>query len=107
MLVTANNFFEVTSSNEEEQNIFNIELIPYDKKRNAIIIELKAKDSKSRTSLKSLAKSVINEIDDKKYYTSLQKKFKGIIKIGIAFSNKNVEVVVDGEKDKEENEFKL
>lgn len=107
MLVTANGFFEVRSNKEEGYGRFDIQLIPKNNNKKAIVIELKAQDPQSQSDLKSGAKLAIKQINDKKYYANLQKKFKGIIKIGIAFSKKNVEVAVEGEKDEKENEFEL
>lgn len=98
MLVTADDFYEVHSNKESGYGRFDMELVPYDKKRKAIIIELKAKRQGDKKSLSSLAKNALAQITRKKYDSTLRnKEIHGLIKIGIAFSKKNFEVAVEEE----------
>lgn len=98
MLVTADDFYEVHSNKESGYGRFDMELVPYDKKRKAIIIELKAKRQGDKKSLSSLAKNALAQITRKRYDSTLRnKEIHGLIKIGIAFSKKNVEVAVEEE----------
>ena len=60
-----------------------------------IIIELKAEKSCSDEALKKLAETALKQIVDKKYDTEMTAKgVKNIYKYGVAFSGKNVEVIV-------------
>ena len=59
-----------------------------------IIIELKAEKDADEKELKELAKAALKQIIDKKYDTEIQTKgVKTIIKYGVAFSGKHVEIV--------------
>lgn len=95
MLVTANDFFEVNSNKESGYGRFDIELLPYDKNRKAIIIELKSKNPADKKNIKILAKEALEQINSKEYFYNIKDKgYSGVIKIGIAFSKKNVEVAI-------------
>lgn len=107
MLVSASDFFSVQSNKEEGYGRFDIRLIPHSKNRKAIIIELKAVDPKRKTDLMEIAKKAIEQIDEKMYHASLKEKCRGIIKVGIAFSKKKVEVLVQGDEKENEEDFEM
>ena len=62
-----------------------------------IIIELKAVRDCTEEELKDLAQKALRQIKDKKYDTELKAAgITDIIRYGVAFSGKNVEIAVEG-----------
>ena len=85
------NRYEITSNRESGDGRYDICLKPRDKKLPGILIELKAADSKD--GLKELAKDAVKQIDGKRYSTVLEEAgISTILKYGVAFSGKYVEV---------------
>ena len=61
-----------------------------------IIIELKAEKDADENELKELANVALKQIIDKKYDTEMQTKgIKNVIKYGVAFSGKHVEIAIE------------
>ena len=88
------NRYIITSNRESGEGRYDISLCPKDNKMPGIIIELKAEKDADEKELKELAKAALKQIIDKKYDTEMQTKgVKTIIKYGVAFSGKHVEIV--------------
>ena len=87
------NRYIVTSNRESGEGRYDISLCPKDSKMPGIIIELKAEKDADGDELKELAKVALKQIVDKKYDTEMQTKgIKTVIKYGVAFSGKHVEI---------------
>ena len=88
------NRYIITSNRESGEGRYDISLCPKDSKMPGIIIELKAEKDSDGNELKKLAKVALKQIIDRKYDTEMQVKgVKTIIKYGVAFSGKHVEIV--------------
>ena len=87
------NRYIITSNRESGEGRYDISLCPKDSKMPGIIIELKAEKDADEKELKELAKVALKQIIDKKYDTEMQTKgIKNVIKYGVAFSGKHVEI---------------
>lgn len=85
----------VTSNRESGDGRYDIQLMPKNANLPGIIIELKAEKNCSDEALKKLAETALKQIVDKKYDTEMiAKGVKTIYKYGVAFSGKNVGVMV-------------
>ncbi len=91
------NKYIVSSNRESGYGRFDIQLMPKaNSKLPGILIELKAEKFVSEDELKRLAKTAIDQINEKQYETEMRTKgINNIIKYGIAFSGKNVEIAVE------------
>ena len=90
------NRYIITSNRESGEGRYDISLCPKDNKMPGIIIELKAEKDADEKELKELAKAALKQIIDKKYDTEMQTKgIKTIIKYGVAFSGKHVEIAIE------------
>ena len=88
------NRYIITSNRESGEGRYDISLCPKDSKMPGIIIELKAEKDADEKELKELAKAALKQIIDKKYDTEMQTKgIKNVIKYGVAFSGKHVEIL--------------
>ncbi len=84
----------ISSNKEAGDGRLDIELMPKNNELPGVIIELRY--SKTKNNLKQLAKEAIKQIDDNNYDVSLKKQeIKKIIKYGVAFSRKEVEIIVE------------
>ena len=87
------NRYIITSNRESGEGRYDISLCPKDSKMPGIIIELKAEKDADEKELKELAKAALKQIIDKKYDTEMQTKgIKNVVKYGVAFSGKHVEI---------------
>lgn len=84
------------SSNRESGNgRYDLQLKPRSKKFPGILIELKAGKGVSGKALQKLAQAAVEQIEEKKYDTEMRAEgVTEIVKFGVAFSGKNVAVVV-------------
>ena len=91
------NKYIVSSNRESGYGRFDIQLMPKSSsKLPGILIELKAEKFVSGDQLKQLAKTAIDQINEKQYETEMRTKgINNIIKYGIAFSGKTVEIAVE------------
>lgn len=88
--------FQSSSNKESGDGRYDIQLTPKSKYLPGIIIELKAAKDCSAEELKDLSKKALKQINEKKYDTEL--KAAGItdmIKYGVAFCGKHVEIAVE------------
>lgn len=86
----------VTSSNRESgYGRYDIQLTPKSKNLPGIIIELKAARDCSGDELKALSRKALQQIHDRKYDIALQDTgISDIIRYGVAFCGKKVEIAV-------------
>lgn len=92
LIALLDNYYEIESNREAGNGRYDIQLRPFDKKRTAYIIEIKASDSELQ--LEQEAESAINQICDKQYYQKLKAlKIKDIVGYGMAFYKKKCYIV--------------
>jgi hypothetical protein len=85
----------VTSNRESGDGRYDIQLKPRSNHLPGIIIELKASKGCSDEELKKLSQKALGQINEKKYDTELKNAgITSIIKYGVAFSGKNVEITM-------------
>ena len=87
------NRYEITSNREAGDGRFDICLKPKEMQLPGILIELKAADQQNE--LKELAKDALIQINHKRYSSALEEAgITSVLKYGVAFSGKFVEVVL-------------
>ena len=90
------NRYFVTSNREAGEGRYDIQLMPRDDSMPAILIELKYKKECSEKELQNLSIKALEQINNKKYDTDMKAKgIKNIIKYGVAFCGKRVEIATD------------
>lgn len=87
------NRYYVTSNRESGEGRYDIQLVPKDMNMPGILMELKADKDCSEEELKKLSEDALLQIAVRKYETDMYVKgIKKIIKYGVAFSGKKVEI---------------
>ena len=95
--IMSENYF-VKSNVESGDGIPDLVLKPRNKKDKAFIFEFKYSRAKDSRNLKRTAKSALKQINDKNYVDGLKYEgYENVVKIGMGFRKKDVEVVVDVE----------
>lgn len=95
LLAMTDNRYKESSNGESGDGRYDICLIPQQKDLPGIIIELKAEKKCSPAELKQLAADAVRQIQDRHYDAKLlQSGVTNIIKYGVAFCGKNVEIVM-------------
>lgn len=90
------NSYYITSNRESGSGRFDIQMMPRSSKLPGVLIELKAEKDRTNEQLKDLAKAALVQIDDRKYETEMRDhKVERILKYGIAFCGKSVEVMAE------------
>ena len=85
--------YRLSSNKESGKGRYDICLIPLSNKMPGVLIELKTKSDCSPIELKDVALEAINQIDEKEYDSELKNLgVTKILKYGLAFSGKNVEI---------------
>ena len=88
----------VKSNVESGDGISDLVLKPKNKTKKAFIFEFKYSRAKDSKNLKRTAKSALKQINDRNYSEGLKYEgYKEIVKIGMGFRKKDVEVVVEEE----------
>ena len=83
--------YKIKSNRESGDGRYDIALIPRENKYPGIIMELKWKTGLSYEELEKLSEDALNQINDNRYATELHEDgIESLIKLGIAFSGKNV-----------------
>lgn len=93
LIALMDNQYKIKSNRESGDGRYDISLIPREKKYPGIIMELKWKSNLDERSLEKLAKEALMQIDDKRYDAEMQQGgIKRILKLGIAFSGKQLSI---------------
>ena len=88
--------YYVTSNRESGDGRFDIQLKPKDPAMPGVLIEVKAAKDQSREELVLLAEKALHQIMEQKYDTELiSSGVKTVLKYGIAFCGKRVEIAVE------------
>lgn len=88
--------YDIRSNRESGLGRYDIQLIPKKSALPGIIIEVKAADKDAGVELSKLAQTALKQIDEKKYDTELcAQGVNDIIKYGVAFQGKTVEIVTN------------
>lgn len=93
LCATLDNRFYITSNRESGEGRYDLCLCPKDGKLPGILIELKAAKDCPEDELKELSKTALKQINDRKYDAELTVKgVRNILKYGVAFSGKKVQI---------------
>lgn len=85
--------YYVSSNRESGEGRFDIQLEPKEAKRPGVLFELKHEKDCESLSLNLLAQEALNQINTRGYDTEMRRRgVKTIVKYGVAFSGKNVEI---------------
>lgn len=96
LLAIGESNYDIRSNRESGLGRYDIQLIPKKSVLPRIIIEVKAADKDAGVELSKLAQTALKQIDEKKYDTELcAQGVNDIIKYGVAFKGKNVEIVTN------------
>ena len=94
LIALLGNYYHIDSNREAGSGRYDIQLKPFDKKRTAYILELKA--VKEREQLEEAAKSALKQIVEKEYYSQLKKdNYKCIVGYGLSFCMKECCIICD------------
>lgn len=86
--------YQITSNRESGLGRFDIQLLPKVQRIPGVLIEVKAKKNCAAKELTELSKTALKQIGDRKYDTDMiSKGITEVIRFGVAFSGKNVEIV--------------
>ena len=95
LCATLDHQYFVTSNRESGEGRYDIQLMPKKDTLPGILIELKAVKESSVSNLKELAHAAMRQIEEKHYESELRAKgVDTIVKYGVAFCGKNVEVIM-------------
>lgn len=96
LLAIGESNYDIRSNRESGLGRYDIQLIPKKSALPGIIIEVKAADKDAGVELSKLAQTALKQIDEKKYDTELcVQGVNDIIKYGVAFKGKTVEIVTN------------
>lgn len=91
LIALMDNQYKIKSNRESGDGRYDICLIPKDRKYPGIIMELKSKKGLNEEELQLLSAEALNQINDKRYDAEMRNDgVERILKLGIAFSGKNV-----------------
>ena len=94
LCATLDNRYYITSNRESGEGRYDICLFPKNASLPGVLIELKAAKDCSDDELKALSVKALEQINNRKYDTELTAKgVKDVLKYGVAFSGKRVEIV--------------
>lgn len=86
----------VTSNRESGLGRYDIQLMPRDTSMPGVLIELKSEKDCTEKTLKELSKTALQQIRERKYDADmLAAGIQKVIKYGVAFSGKQVEIAVE------------
>ena len=96
LLAIGESNYDIRSNRESGLGRYDIQLIPKKSALPGIIIDVKAADKDAGVELSKLAQTALKQIDEKKYDTELcAQGVNDIIKYGVAFKGKAVEIVTN------------
>lgn len=88
--------YYLSSNRESGQGRFDIQLEPKDTQRPGVLFELKHEKDCTPSRLTLLAQEALNQINVRRYDTEMRKRgVETIVKYGVAFSGKNVEICME------------
>jgi hypothetical protein len=91
MLVNLGSKYEVDSEKESGYGRYDISIIPKDKSKKAIIMELKTIDEFENETKETALESALEQINERQYESAVFKRgIKDILKIGVVFDGKRV-----------------
>ena len=91
LVALLDNKYKIRSNRESGNGRYDISLIPKDTKYPGIIMELKSAKNLNAKALEALSSEALRQIEDRAYDTELKDAgVKDTLKLGIAFSGKNV-----------------
>ena len=91
LIAMMDNQYRVRSNRESGYGRYDVSLIPRNKKRTGIIMELKYEKDLDDKGLNKLADEALRQIEDNKYVTEMKDEgVRDILKLGMAFSGKKV-----------------
>lgn len=97
LVALMDNQYSIKSNRESGDGRYDISLVPRQTRYPGIIIEIKSGKNLSREALGRLADEALVQIENKRYETEMKENGIGvIIKLGIAFSGKQVEIKTQG-----------
>lgn len=95
LCATLDNQYLITSNRESGDGRYDLQLMPKKATLPGILIELKVGKEYPVSDLKELAETAIRQIEEKHYESELRAKgVDTIVKYGVAFCGKNVEVII-------------
>lgn len=95
LCATLDNQYLITSNRESGDGRYDLQLMPKKATLPGILIELKVGKEYPVSDLKELAETAIRQIEEKHYENELRAKgVDTIVKYGVAFCGKNVEVII-------------
>ena len=87
--------YYIRSNRESGEGRFDLQMEPKDRTLPGVIMEFKSVNADGHEDLASLAEEALIQIDDSKYFKELEERgVSDIVRYGIAFSGKNVQVKV-------------
>ncbi|MFO7862628.1 MAG: PD-(D/E)XK nuclease domain-containing protein, partial [Salinivirgaceae bacterium] len=91
MLINLRDEYDITSEKESGYGRYDIAIIPKDKSRNAIIMELKSIDDFNEETTEQALDSALKQIEDRQYEAALrQQGCENIMKIAVTFDGKRI-----------------
>lgn len=88
--------YDISSNKESGEGRYDIQLMPRQKNMPGILIELKAAKNLSGEKLRQLSKEALEQIHTRKYDADMMRRgMKLVLKYGVAFSGKKVEISTD------------
>ena len=95
LCATLDHQYFITSNREAGEGRYDLQLMPKTNTLPGVLIELKAVKESSVSNLKELAHAAMRQIEEKHYESELRAKgVDTIVKYGVAFCGKNVEVIM-------------
>lgn len=89
------NGYYVRSNRESGEGRFDIQIEPKDSSKPGILIQLKSSKEQTDSSLEELAQKALQQMEDKQYETEMRARgIKSILKYGVAFQGKAVEIAL-------------
>lgn len=93
LIALMDNQYKIRSNRESGDGRYDISLVPREKRYPGIIMELKWKSNLNTDALERLASDALAQIDAKRYdFEMTEEGIKNILKLGIAFSGKQVKI---------------
>ena len=93
LIAMMDNQYRIKSNRESGDGRYDICMFPRDEKYPGIIMELKSGKDLNEKALDALSAEALEQIDDRRYYVEMEEKgIMNILKLGIAFSGKKVNI---------------